>query len=54
MGCRDSSNKHEPSISIRSRHSLVRPIESGGLGWCYFGELAPGELRADRFVPIAG
>jgi hypothetical protein len=33
----------------------MRSIEPGeDWVWCYVDETAPGELRADRFVPIHG
>jgi uncharacterized UBP type Zn finger protein len=55
VGCCDSSkNKHATRHFHQSQHPLVRSIEPGeDWVWCYVDEIAPGELRANRFVPIA-
>lgn len=56
VGCCDSSkNKHATRHFQHSRHPLVRSIEPGETWvWCYLDEVAPGELRGGRFVPIHG
>ena len=56
VGCCDSSkNKHATKHFRHSKHPLVRSIEPGeDWVWCYVDELAPGELRANHFVPIHG
>ncbi|HYY70334.1 MAG TPA: UBP-type zinc finger domain-containing protein [Terriglobales bacterium] len=56
VGCCDSSkNKHATKHFHYSRHPLVRSIEPGeNWVWCYVDEVAPGELRADNFVPVRG
>lgn len=56
VGCCDSSkNKHATKHFHRSKHPLMRSIEPGeDWVWCYVDELAPGELRANRFVPMRG
>ena len=56
VGCCDSSkNKHATKHFRRTKHPLVRSIEPDeDWVWCYVDELALGELRAGRFVPIDG
>jgi uncharacterized UBP type Zn finger protein len=56
VGCCDSSkNKHATKHFRHTKHPLVRSIEPGEEWvWCYVDELAPGELHADRFVPMHG
>jgi uncharacterized UBP type Zn finger protein len=56
VGCCDSSkNKHATKHFHHTRHPLMRSIELGEQWvWCYVDEFAPGELRADRFVPMHG
>ncbi len=56
VGCCDSSkNKHATKHFHHTKHPLMRSIEpSENWVWCYVDELAPGELRADRFVPMHG
>ncbi len=54
VGCCDSSkNKHATKHFHRTRHPLVRSNEPGeDWVWCYVDEMAPGEIRNDRFVPV--
>ena len=56
VGCCDSSkNKHATRHFHATRHPLMRSIEPGEEWvWCYVDEVAPGEMRANRFVPAYG
>jgi uncharacterized UBP type Zn finger protein len=56
VGCCDSSkNMHATKHFHKSKHPLMRSIEPGEEWvWCYVDEMAPGELRAEGFVPVRG
>jgi uncharacterized UBP type Zn finger protein len=54
VGCCDSSkNKHATKHFHQTNHPLMRSVEPGEEWvWCYIDEFTPGELHADRFVPV--